>query len=411
MKTTLRAGRVCGVSHVCRVSVVACGALLALVALLAGCATSGGGNASTKAATKGPASLAKLDALAAKGKHADVVELADAELAKSNNPELTIQLELRRARALIMDKKVQSAVLGLKRAESQLEDLDEEDTELALEVHEAWGLAELRRDRPAAAAKRFEAALASGRLDRKTTERLLYAQYVALREAKSSQAASTRKKILMYSDAKLASAEKELLGRVTKPAAPAAKAVAKSGSIPSDPRELLSSIHTRAEWGAAKIRGDYDPMLPIQRVCVHHSALATSVRSPSEVGAELRKLQASHQQKWADLGYHFVIDASGGIWEGRNLKWQGAHEGAGLNQGSIGVCLLGNFDEGPVPAAQLGALKSLLDAMRTRWSLTAADIKTHREVRPEPTACPGSRLQGWVDDYRRSLSSGSLARQ
>jgi len=83
----------------------------------------------------------------------------------------------------------------------------------------------------------------------------------------------------------------------------------------------------------------------------------------------------------------------------------------GLNQGSIGICLLGNFDDGPPPAAQLGALKTLLDAMRTRWSLTAADIKTHREVRPEPTACPGASLQGWVDDYRRALASGSLARQ
>jgi hypothetical protein len=49
--------------------------------------------------------------------------------------------------------------------------------------------------------------------------------------------------------------------------------------------------------------------------------------------------------------------------------------------------------------------------MRARWTLTAADIKTHKEVRPEPTACPGSRLQGWVDDYRRALASGSFARQ
>jgi len=199
---------------------------------------------------------------------------------------------------------------------------------------------------------------------------------------------------------------------VPKPAAPAARPVAApGGGIPSDPRELLPSIHTRSEWGAASIRGDYDPMLPITRVCVHHSALQSSVRGGSEVASELRKLQASHQQKWADLGYHFVIDVGGGIWEGRNLRWQGAHEGAGLNQGSIGICLLGDFEDGTPPAAQLGALKSLLDAMRSRWSLTAADIKTHREVRPEPTACPGARLQSWVDDYRRALASGSLARQ
>ena len=357
------------------------------------------------------ASLQTLDALAAKGRNAEVVELADAQLETTRDRDLALQLELRRARALIKDKRAHSAVLGLQRTESRL---GPGDTELAREVQELWGQAELKRARPAEAAQRFQKALACGRADRKTTERLQYGVYVALSEAKSPQAAAWKKKILMFSDDKLAAAEKDLLGRVrAPPVAPPAKAVATKGGIPSDPRELLPSIHTRAEWGAAAIRGDYDPMLPITRVCVHHSAVEDEGRitSPAEVKAELRQLQANHQQKWADLGYHFVIDPSGGIWEGRNLKWQGAHEGTGLNQGSIGVCLLGNFEDSPPSAAQLGALKSLLDAVRTRWSLTAADIKTHREVRPEPTACPGASLQGWVDDYRRALASGSLARQ
>lgn len=358
------------------------------------------------------ASLQTLDGLAAKGRYPEVVELADAQLETTHDRELCLQLELRRARALIQDKRVHSAVLGLQRAESKL---GPGDTAVSREVQELWGLAELRRQRPAEAAQRFQRALAVGRADRRTTERLQYAAYVALTEAKSPQAAAWKKKILMFSDDKLAAAEKDLLGRVRSAPAPAvAKAAsATKGGIPSDPRELLPSIHTRAEWGAAPIRGDYDPMLPITRVCVHHSAVDDEGRitSPAEVKAELRQLQANHQQKWADLGYHFVIDPTGGIWEGRNLRWQGAHEGAGLNQGSIGVCLLGNFEDSPPTAAQLGALKTLLDAMRTRWSLTAADIKTHREVRPEPTACPGASLQGWVDDYRRALASGSLARQ
>ena len=389
--------------------ILSAASLVALVGAT-GCATPSQPAASKTSAKS--ASLQTLDAMAAKGRYAEVVELAEAQLETTHDRELSLQLELRRARALIKDKRVHSAVLGLQRAESKL---GPGDTEISREVQELWGLAELRRQRPAEAAQRFQRALAAGRADRKTTERLQYAAYVALVEAKSPQAAAWKKKILMFSDAKVAAAEKDLLGRVRPAPAPAvAKAAATpKGGIPSDPRELLPSIHTRAEWGAAPIRGDYDPMLPITRVCVHHSAVEDEGRitSPAEVKAELRQLQANHQQKWADLGYHFVIDPTGGIWEGRNLRWQGAHEGAGLNQGSIGVCLLGNFEDSPPTAAQLGALKSLLDAMRLRWSLTAADIKTHREVRPEPTACPGASLQGWVDDYRRALASGSLARQ
>ncbi|HZL99124.1 MAG TPA: peptidoglycan recognition family protein [Planctomycetota bacterium] len=391
-----------------RASLLSAVAGLSLIALLGACAGPDAPRRPPGASGKAGTSLAKLDALAAKGRHAEVVELADVQLATARDRVLVLELELRRSRALIEDRRVHSAVLGLQRAESRL---TADDTALARQVHELWGLAELRRDRPAEAAKRFQRALGCGRPDRKTTERLQYGALVALREAQSPQAAKWKQRILLYSDARLAAAEKELLGRVT-PAAPTpSKAVAVDRSIPSDPRALLPTIHTRSEWGAAPIKGDYDPMLPITRVCVHHSALDAGSTSPAAVGAELRQLQASHQQKWADLGYHFVIDPGGGIWEGRNLRWQGAHEGAGLNQGSIGICLLGNFDDAPAPAAQLGALKTLLDEMRGRWALTAADIKTHREMRPEPTACPGARLQGWVDDYRRALTSGSLARQ
>jgi len=381
---------------------------LSLLAILGGCAGPGSADRSGTTSGKAQASLAKLDALAAKGRNAELVDVADSQLETTRDRELCIEIELRRARALIEDKRVHSAVLGLQRAESKL---TSDDTALAWQVQDLWGLAELRRGRPDEAARRYRKALEAGRLDRKTTERLQYSVLVALREAKSPQAASWKQKILLYSDDKLALAEKDLLGRVSRPTPPPAPAVAADHSIPSDPREILPTIHTRAEWGAAPIKGDYDPMLPVTRVCVHHSALAAHVMSQAEVASELRRLQASHQQKWADLGYHFVIDPSGGIWEGRNLRWQGAHEGVGLNQGSIGICLLGNFDEGPAPAAQLGSLKTLLDAIRARWSLTAADIKTHREVRPEPTACPGARLQSWVDDYRRSLASGSVARQ
>jgi N-acetyl-anhydromuramyl-L-alanine amidase AmpD len=152
-------------------------------------------------------------------------------------------------------------------------------------------------------------------------------------------------------------------------------------------------------------------MTPITRITVHHTAIEFGQTAPGVVAAEMRQLQSSHQAKWADLGYHFLIDQGGGIWEGRQLKWQGAHEGVGLNQGSIGICLMGNFDRESVPKAQLAALADLLGACCGRFALRRSDIKTHREVRQEPTDCPGQRLQAWLDSYRRSTDVVSLARQ
>ena len=72
---------------------------------------------------------------------------------------------------------------------------------------------------------------------------------------------------------------------------------------------------------------------------------------------------------------------------------------------------MGNFDDQPVPLAQQAALSQLLDALCRQYALTANDIRTHREVRPDPTNCPGRALQAVVDRYRRNFAAASLARQ
>ena len=45
---------------------------------------------------------------------------------------------------------------------------------------------------------------------------------------------------------------------------------------------------------------------------------------------------------WADVGYHYLVDKDGTIYEGRNIAIRGAHT-QGHNTGSAGVCLLGDF--------------------------------------------------------------------
>ncbi len=57
---------------------------------------------------------------------------------------------------------------------------------------------------------------------------------------------------------------------------------------------------------------------------------------------------------WSDIGYNFVVDKFGRVWEGRagsaNSLVVGAHA-EGFNTGTMGVVALGNFDQvGPTPA-------------------------------------------------------------
>ena len=77
----------------------------------------------------------------------------------------------------------------------------------------------------------------------------------------------------------------------------------------------------------------------------------------------------------------------------------GAHV-LGHNVGTVGICLMGNFeDETPTAAALLS-----LDHVRTRLVPGGADVPLlgHREHRGhETTACPGRRLEAALNDGSR----------
>ncbi|MEZ6194769.1 MAG: peptidoglycan recognition family protein [Planctomycetota bacterium] len=105
------------------------------------------------------------------------------------------------------------------------------------------------------------------------------------------------------------------------------------------------------------------------RITVHHGGEEQPDAPVSKRAAidRMRSYQSAHFQRgWADIGYHFVIDGAGRIWEGRLTRWQGAHAGnADLNRGNIGICLMGNYEERQPSAEQVSALRSLLTWLTT----------------------------------------------
>lgn len=200
--------------------------------------------------------------------------------------------------------------------------------------------------------------------------------------------------------------------RATKPAKMAAAGKAsgpKNLGLAAGARTLR--IESRQSWGARSIRPSGSPalMTKIQRITVHHSV--TPPRPPMTRQAAirgLRSIQKSHQdgRGWADLGYHYLIDGEGRIWEGRARKWQGAHAGnEHLNRGNLGICLMGNFELYQPTAAQLRALKSLLNWGCDKWQIPKRRVQGHHDVRVagglSGTLCPGTKLNTWLEHYRR----------
>jgi len=188
--------------------------------------------------------------------------------------------------------------------------------------------------------------------------------------------------------------------------------VAKPAPAPAVARVERAPISTtavtpRSQWtrsGVARPR-DINPMNGITRITVHHSGISsTSLRSSTAVARELDNIRAGHVGRgWADIGYHYVIDQQGKIWEARGIQYQGAHV-ENNNEHNLGIMLLGNFDQQSLSPQSTAALESFVRAQMSRYNVPVSRVYTHRELRP--TACPGRSLQSFM--VRARGNGGSL---
>ncbi len=131
-------------------------------------------------------------------------------------------------------------------------------------------------------------------------------------------------------------------------------------------------------------------------IVVHHSA------GTAGNAAEFDRMHRE-ENKWEfGLGYHFVVGngngaPAGGVEIGQ--RWidqrHGAHAGANAteyNQHGIGICVVGNYDEADMPEAVYTGLRDLVAWLAKRYSIPPGNILPHRDVRGEPTACPGKNF-------------------
>ncbi|MGK5501427.1 N-acetylmuramoyl-L-alanine amidase [Streptomyces sp. URMC 125] len=126
------------------------------------------------------------------------------------------------------------------------------------------------------------------------------------------------------------------------------------------------AVVPRSGWGADEGMVRERPAYtgPAVAVFVHHTGHPNGYRC-DEVPELLRALEADHVhgQGWDDIGYNFVVDRCGTIYEGRAggaaRPVHGAHT-QGFNRDSVGVAALGAFDAGAtVPEAVVEAIAAV----------------------------------------------------
>jgi len=179
---------------------------------------------------------------------------------------------------------------------------------------------------------------------------------------------------------------------------------------PSDPSTLaVSGVIPRREWTAAgPILPLLNPMNGVDRITIHHSAvISDGLRSKPDTARMLESIRRGHiSQQWADIGYHYIIDPQGRVWEGRPVKYQGAHVKEN-NEHNLGIMCLGNFEiERPTGDALASLDGFVADRMRA-YRVPINRVFTHQEIRK--TECPGRNLQNYMMSTRSNRGHLAMA--
>ncbi|MEV2235384.1 peptidoglycan recognition family protein [Streptomyces phaeochromogenes] len=158
-----------------------------------------------------------------------------------------------------------------------------------------------------------------------------------------------------------------------------------------------AGLITRKKWGADESKrfkadgSENSPtqFFPVQALTVHHTDTANNDPDPA---ATVRAIYEQHaiSNDWGDIGYHFLIDAKGKIYEGRFSGADGvpAHDKqgkvvtafhtVGFNSGNIGIALLGDFNKGEQTPAMRDSLARLLASLAKKHGLDVESNITYR---------------------------------
>ncbi|WP_110182715.1 FG-GAP-like repeat-containing protein [Nocardioides solisilvae] len=189
----------------------------------------------------------------------------------------------------------------------------------------------------------------------------------------------------------------------------------------------MPTIYSRAQWGADERMRDKSSLRygTISAGFVHHTVNANDYTA-EQVPGIIRSIYAYHTRSrgWSDIGYNFLVDRFGRIWEGRfggvDKAVVGAHT-LGYNDYAFAMSAIGNFETVQPPSEMIAAYGQLF-----AWKLglhgvdpTATAQQVGRKVFPAinghrdagSTACPGRYLYAQLPAIRQAAASATPATQ
>lgn len=191
------------------------------------------------------------------------------------------------------------------------------------------------------------------------------------------------------------------------------------------------SIISRSSWGAKGPTKGNECSAPVYGsstlgAVIHHTAGSNTYTKAQSAGI-VRATQAYHTgaRGWCDIGYNFLVDKYGQIFEGRRggitKQVRAAHSGNGpVNERTVGISMMGTFSS-VAPGEPMK--KAVANLVAWRFSLAKLPatgtyslgglrlnrISGHRDVLS--TECPGAAAYAWVTASSTSGLRSMVARR
>jgi hypothetical protein len=187
------------------------------------------------------------------------------------------------------------------------------------------------------------------------------------------------------------------------------------------------AIITRSQWGADSVPPRAGPTYGVVQAAFVHHTVGTNEYAPEDSAGIVLGIARYHRDTngWNDIGYNFLVDKYGQVFEGRAGGIESAVVGAqaqGYNAQSTGIACLGTFSTVAQTEPGMDALARLIGwklslhgvPVQGQVTLTSAGGPSNRYPSGTPvtvnrvcghrdgdsTSCPGDVLYGQLDDLR-----------
>ncbi|MCI2228156.1 N-acetylmuramoyl-L-alanine amidase [Polaribacter sp. MSW13] len=157
----------------------------------------------------------------------------------------------------------------------------------------------------------------------------------------------------------------------------------------------------------------------VTHIIVHHTGDGVVFPANTDYAAKVRYYWDLHVNTngWSDIGYNWLIDRNGVIYEGRGSGVSGAHF-SGHNAGTMGVSMIGDFTLESPSASALNSLKNLIAWEATDKNVDVTGVSYHASSGLNlnnisghkdggATSCPGTDLYSLLPSIRTDISNMS----